>query len=61
MTIAAKYEDGVFNPLEDVKLTEGARVEVHVREAAERPPFQSSSANWQRSGCGLTTLISPME
>ena len=37
MTIAAKYEDGVFKPLEDVKLCEGTRVEVHVREAAERP------------------------
>jgi hypothetical protein len=23
MTIAAKYEDGVFEPLEDAKLTEG--------------------------------------
>jgi predicted DNA-binding antitoxin AbrB/MazE fold protein len=35
MTIAAKYEDGVFKPLEDVKLTEGTRVEVYV--PAERP------------------------
>jgi predicted DNA-binding antitoxin AbrB/MazE fold protein len=42
MTIAAKYEDGVFKPLEDVKLTEGTRVEVHVCEAAERPPFPKS-------------------
>ena len=42
MTIAANYEDGVFKPLEDVKLTEGTRVEVHVREAAERPPFPKS-------------------
>ena len=30
MTIAAKYEDGVFKPLEEVKLTEGTRVEVLV-------------------------------
>jgi predicted DNA-binding antitoxin AbrB/MazE fold protein len=30
MTIAAKYEDGVFRPLEDVKLAEGIRVEVHL-------------------------------
>jgi hypothetical protein len=39
MTIAAKYEDGVFKPLEDVKLTEGTRVEVHVSEdaAPKRP------------------------
>ncbi len=32
MTIAAKYEDGVFKPLEDVKLAEGTRVEVHITE-----------------------------
>lgn len=38
MTIAAKYEDGVFKPLEDVKLAEGTRVEVHVREATRRQP-----------------------
>ena len=37
MTIAAKYEDGVFKPLENVKLTEGTRVEVHVpAEAAPK-------------------------
>jgi predicted DNA-binding antitoxin AbrB/MazE fold protein len=30
MTIPAKYENGVFKPLEDVKLTEGTRVEVHI-------------------------------
>ena len=30
MTIAAKYEDGVFKPLEDVKLANGTRVEGHV-------------------------------
>jgi hypothetical protein len=39
MTISAKYEDGVFKPLEDVKLTEGTRVEVHVpTEAAPKRP-----------------------
>jgi predicted DNA-binding antitoxin AbrB/MazE fold protein len=38
MTIAAKYEDGVFKPLEEVKLTEGARVEVHVAEQSRRRP-----------------------
>jgi len=36
MTIAAKYEDGVFKPLEDVKLVEGTRVEVHVAEQSRR-------------------------
>lgn len=35
MTIPAKYENGVFKPLEDVKLAEGTRVEVHV--PSERP------------------------
>ena len=39
MTIPATYEDGVFKPLEDVKLAEGTRVEVHVRaeDAPKRP------------------------
>jgi len=39
MTIPAKYENGVFKPLEDVKLTEGTKVEVHVPEesAPKRP------------------------
>src|ERR1035438_4267238 len=39
MTIPATYENGVFKPLEDVKLTEGTRVEVHVpaEDAPERP------------------------
>ena len=37
MTIPAKYENGVFKPLEDVKLTEGTVVEVYVprRESAK--------------------------
>jgi predicted DNA-binding antitoxin AbrB/MazE fold protein len=30
MTIAAKYEDGVVKPLEDVKVKEGTVVEVHL-------------------------------
>ncbi len=30
MTIAAKYEGGVFKPLEDVKIKEGTVVEVHL-------------------------------
>src|ERR1700690_4419467 len=38
MTIAAKYEDGVFKPLEEVKLTEGTRVEVHAAEQPRRRP-----------------------
>ncbi len=35
MTIPAKYENGVFKPLEDVKLAEGTEVQVHV--PTERP------------------------
>jgi len=30
LTIAAKYEDGVFKPLEDVGISEGTVVEVRV-------------------------------
>lgn len=30
MTIAAKYEDGVFKPLEDVKVREGTVVQVYL-------------------------------
>ena len=41
MTIAAKYEDGVFKPLEEVKLTEGTRVEVHVAEQPAPKPRKS--------------------
>ena len=39
MTIPATYENGVFKPLEDVHLTEGTRVEVHVpAEGATKRP-----------------------
>lgn len=41
MTIPATYENGVFKPLEDVKLREGTRVEVHV--PAEAAPKQRKS------------------
>ena len=33
MTIAAKYQNGVFKPLQDVKIKEGTIVEVHVPPA----------------------------
>ena len=36
MTITAKYEDGVFKPLEDVTVSEGTIVEVHVPSYADR-------------------------
>jgi predicted DNA-binding antitoxin AbrB/MazE fold protein len=39
MTIAAKFEDGVFKPLEDVNVKEGVIVEVHlpVEQGPPRP------------------------
>ena len=36
MTIAAKYENGVFKPLEHVRIEEGTVVEVNVPSYAER-------------------------
>ena len=35
-TITAKYEDGVFKPLEDVTVNEGTIVEVYVPSYADR-------------------------
>jgi predicted DNA-binding antitoxin AbrB/MazE fold protein len=35
MTIPAKYENGVFRPLEDVEIKEGTVVEVHVPVESE--------------------------
>jgi hypothetical protein len=45
MTIAAKYKDGVFKPLDTVNLTEGARVEVHA-PAEEAPTPPKSVRDW---------------
>ncbi len=36
MTVTAKYEDGVFKPLEDVSIIEGTIVEVRVPSYADR-------------------------
>ena len=36
MTITAKYEDGVFKPLEDVSISEGTIVEVRVPSYTDR-------------------------
>ena len=38
MTIPAKYEDGVFKPLEDVKIQEGTVVEVYVPQREKTKP-----------------------
>ena len=42
MTITAKYENGVFKPLEDVKVKEGTVVEVQL-------PSEQEPANVRRS------------
>jgi hypothetical protein len=40
MTISAKYENGVFKPIQDVSIKEGTVVEVYLPEetSAKRPP-----------------------
>ena len=43
MTIAAKYEDGVFKPLENVAIDEGTIVEVRVPAFAGRLKTKSRS------------------
>ena len=43
MTIAAKYEDGVFKPLENVTINEGTIVEVRVPSYADRRKTKSRS------------------
>lgn len=47
MTITARYEDGVFKPLEEVELSEGTIVEVRVpcyrdRLNEKSPPIKES-------------------
>lgn len=42
MTISAKYENGIFRPLEDVQIKEGTVVEVHV-------PVEQRQADKRRS------------
>ena len=43
MTITAKYEDGVFKPLEEVAINEGTIVEVRVPSYSERLKAKSRS------------------
>lgn len=43
MTITAKYEGGVFKPLEDVSISEGTIVEVRVPSYADRLKAKSRS------------------
>ena len=43
MTISAKYKDGVFKPLEDVRIIEGTIVEVRVPSRADHLKSQARS------------------
>ena len=43
MTIAAKYEEGVFKPLEEVTIKEGTVVEVRIPSCADRLTAKSPS------------------
>jgi predicted DNA-binding antitoxin AbrB/MazE fold protein len=43
MTIIAKYEDGVFKPIENVAINEGTIVEVRVPSDADRFKAKSRS------------------
>jgi predicted DNA-binding antitoxin AbrB/MazE fold protein len=58
MTIPAKYENGVFRPLEAVKIEEGTVVEVYV--PAEQNPWASDALSkiFLSSACGRTAMIS---
>jgi hypothetical protein len=59
VTIAARYEDGVFKPLEEVKLTEGTQVEVTSLKRPHRSdpsPFETGRS----SVCGPTATTSLM-
>lgn len=38
MTIPARYENGVFKPLQDVKIKEGTLVEIHVPQREKTKP-----------------------
>jgi predicted DNA-binding antitoxin AbrB/MazE fold protein len=46
MTITARYEDGVFKPLENVTINEGTIVEVHVPSYADRLKDKSRSEDF---------------
>jgi predicted DNA-binding antitoxin AbrB/MazE fold protein len=58
MTMAAKYEHGVFRPLEEVTIQEGTIVEVHAPAGNEPTRKHLSSRTFLSTGCGpiATTL-----
>ena len=55
--IRAKYENGVFKPLEEVKLAEGTLVKISVPMGAQ-PGDTSPSETCQPSACGPTARTS---
>ena len=58
MTIPAKYENGVFRPLEDVAIREGTVVQVHVPADSEIGTQRRSMKNSPFTACGLIVRIS---
>lgn len=50
ITIAAKYESGVFKPLEEVNLTEGTRVEVQI---PDEPPRRAPKSLRELAAFGM--------
>ncbi len=52
MTITAKYEDGVFKPLENVRIIEGTIVEVRVPSDVGRPESKAQSVG-DFAFCGM--------
>ncbi len=52
MTITAKYEDGVFKPLEQVSIDDGTIVEVRVPSYGERLKTKSRSVR-DFAFCGM--------
>jgi predicted DNA-binding antitoxin AbrB/MazE fold protein len=55
MTITAKYEDGVFKPLEDVSISEGTIVEVRVPSHADCFKGKARSVgDFASTACGRT-------
>jgi len=67
MTITAKYEDGVFKPLEDAGISEGTIVEVRVPSYADRLKSKGPSVGdfafygmWKDRTIALTKIDPPL-
>jgi predicted DNA-binding antitoxin AbrB/MazE fold protein len=60
MTIAARYEDGVFRPLDDVTIEEGTIVEVRVPAEGEHANKRQSIQELPFMECGPSETTSRM-